>query len=120
MENPYISILLTITIAFIVTIVMVGISVFLGPKRPSSVKQNIFECGLPPSGAEPRSRFSVKFYVIAILFLLFDIEAVFLYPWAVNFRLLGWFGFIEMLVFIGVLAFGLFYVWKRGALDWED
>jgi NADH-quinone oxidoreductase subunit A len=90
----------------------------LGPKRVLRVKMEPFECGVEPV-ANPRRRFSVKFYLVAMLFILFDIEAVFLYPWAVLFRDLGWFGFIEMMIFVIIVAVGLLFVWKKGALDWE-
>ena len=77
-----------------------------------------YECGLDPVG-EPRRRFSIRFYVIAMLFILFDIEAIFLYPWAVIFKDLKIFGFMEMLVFIVILLVGFAYAWKKGALEWE-
>ncbi len=78
-----------------------------------------FEAGSESSGLA-RQRFAVKFYVVALLFIVFDVEAVFLYPWAVNFQALGWFGYVEMLVFAATLVVGLIYVWKKGALDWES
>ncbi len=95
-------------------------SALLGPKRPSAVKSTIFEAGSEPSPGTARQRFAVKFYVVALLFIVFDVETVFLYPWAVNFKALGWFGYMEMLVFAVTLVIGLAYVWKKGALDWED
>jgi NADH-quinone oxidoreductase subunit A len=91
----------------------------LGPKRPSAIKSTPFEAGSESSGPA-RQRFAVKFYVIALLFIVFDVEAVFLYPWAVNFQALGWFGYFEMLVFAATLIVGLIYVWKKGALEWES
>jgi NADH-quinone oxidoreductase subunit A len=90
----------------------------LGPKRPSAIKGEPFECGSESTGTA-RERFAVKFYVVALLFIVFDVETVFLYPWAVNFKALGWFGYAEMLVFAATLAVGLIYVWKKGALSWE-
>jgi NADH-quinone oxidoreductase subunit A len=91
----------------------------LGPKRtPEPIKESPYECGVPPLG-EARQRFSVKFYLVAILFVLFDIEAVFLIPWAVIYRSLGLYGLLEMLLFIGLLLVGYLYAWKRGGLDWE-
>ena len=77
-----------------------------------------FECGESPL-VSPHQRFSVKFYLVAVLFVLFDIEAIFFFPWAILFRRLGLFGFVEMLLFILILGIGLLYVWKRGGLDWE-
>ena len=80
--------------------------------------EQFIECGMDPIG-DARNRYTVRFYVIAMFFIVFDIEAIFLYPWAVIFKPLGWFGFWEMLVFIGVLVVGLVYVWGKGALEWE-
>src|SRR5271163_463111 len=98
--------------------VMVSINALIGPKRPTTIKQESFECGNPPSGSA-WGRFSVRFYLTALLFLVFDVEVVFLYPWAVELRKLGMFGFVEALVFISILAVGLVYAWQRGALDWD-
>ena len=95
-------------------------SALLGPRRPSAVKSTVFEAGSEPSPGTARQRFAVKFYVVALLFIVFDVETVFLYPWAVNFKALGWFGYMEMLVFALTLVIGLAYVWKKGALDWES
>jgi NADH-quinone oxidoreductase subunit A len=95
-----------------------GLGFILGPRRPSVTKGQPFECGSPSSGTA-HDRFSVKFYVVALLFIVFDLESVFLYPWAVRFRALGWFGFGEMAVFAFTLVIGLIYVWKKGALEWE-
>jgi NADH-quinone oxidoreductase subunit A len=90
----------------------------LGPRRYSKIKQAPFECGSEVLDSA-RQRFSVKFYVVALLFIVFDLETVFLYPWAVNFRALGWFGYGEMVVFAFTLVVGLVYVWKKGALNWD-
>jgi NADH-quinone oxidoreductase subunit A len=95
-------------------------SALLGPSRPSAIKSTVFEAGSEPSPGSARQRFAVKFYVVALLFIVFDVETVFLYPWAVNFKALGWFGYVEMLVFAVTLVIGLAYVWKKGALDWES
>ena len=90
----------------------------LGPRAPNLRKSQPFECGNIQD--QPfNQRVSVKFYVVALLFILFDMETVFLFPWAVTFRELGWFGFWSMLTFTLILSFGLLYVWKKGALDWE-
>ena len=91
----------------------------LGPRRPSLVKSAPFECGSEPVGSA-RDRFGVKFYVVALLFIVFDIEAIFLYPWAVLFTELGWAGYVEMALFIFTVVIGLAYVWKKGVLDWND
>ncbi len=95
-----------------------GLGTWLGPKRPNPEKSKIFECGNNPL-ALPTERFSIKFYSVAILFVLFDIEIIFLFPWAVVFRKLGLFGLVEMGLFILVLAMGLAYAWRRGALEWD-
>ena len=94
------------------------VSSLLGRRRRGVVKDSPYECGVEAVG-DARIRFSVKFYMVAMLFILFDIEAVFMYPWAVVFRELKVFGFVEMAVFIGILGMGLVYVWRRGALDWK-
>jgi NADH-quinone oxidoreductase subunit A len=97
---------------------MVVLSWLLGRHRPSRTKMQAYECGMDPTG-DARQRFSVKFYLVAMLFILFDVEAVFLYPWAVIFRQLKMFGFWEMLVYIGIVLVGFWYVWKKGVLDWS-
>src|SRR5580765_7859058 len=93
-------------------------SYFLGVKKPDPRKLAPYECGVNPTGTA-RERFSVKFYLVAMLFLLFDIEAVFLFPWAVVYRDLKLFGFFEMLVFIATVLAGYVCVWKKGALEWD-
>jgi NADH-quinone oxidoreductase subunit A len=98
--------------------VALGASAWLGPKRGGQRKDESFECGIEQHG-NARAPFSVKYFLIAILFVLFDVEVIFLYPWAVNFQALGWFGFVEMLVFLGFVLAGFFYVIKKGALKWE-
>ncbi|HYB92355.1 MAG TPA: NADH-quinone oxidoreductase subunit A [Candidatus Binataceae bacterium] len=108
----------TIVVAGVIVGVMVTINSLIGPARPSAIKSEAFECGNPSSGSA-WVRFSVRFYLTAILFLIFDVEIVFLYPWAVEIRKLGMFGFVEALVFIGILTVGLIYAWQRGALDWD-
>jgi NADH-quinone oxidoreductase subunit A len=91
----------------------------LGPRRPSLVKAAPFECGSEPVGSA-RERFGVKFYVVALLFIIFDIEAVFLFPWAALFTELGWPGYVEMALFVFTVVLGLVYVWKKGVIDWND
>jgi len=90
----------------------------LGPKRKSKIKLETFECGIEPQG-NARMPFSVKYFLVAILFVLFDVEVIFMYPWAVNFRSLGTSGLIEMLIFMALLLTGFFYIIKKGALKWE-
>lgn len=118
MPQAYLPLLLLLIISVVLASVMVGLARILGPQTPTEVKLTPFECGSPVIGSA-RDRFSVKYYVTAILFLVFDIEAVFVYPWAVLFRRLGWYGFIEMLVFVAFILVGLIYVFRKGALEWE-
>ena len=118
--SPYFPLLVVLLLAGGLGAVVSVMSAILGPKRPSAIKSTIFEAGSEPSPGSARQRFAVKFYVVALLFIVFDVETVFLYPWAVNFRQLGWFGYVEMFVFAFTLVIGLAYVWKKGALDWES
>lgn len=94
------------------------IGFILRPRRPYAQKLSPYECGNPPVG-EPSNQFSIKFYIVAMLFVVFDVEAVFLYPWAVAYDKVGLFGFIEMMLFIFILLIGYIYVWKKGAFNWE-
>lgn len=107
-------------IAFVVAngAMMVIMSHMITRPRPTPVKRTPYESGMPPLG-DARDRFSVKFYLIAMLFIVFDIETVFMIPWAVSFRQLGLFGLVEMLIFILILLVGYVYAWKRGALEWD-
>ncbi|MEJ2672973.1 MAG: NADH-quinone oxidoreductase subunit A [Deltaproteobacteria bacterium] len=114
----YLPILIYFIIAIGLVAVIVLLSELLGTKRHFPAKDIPYECGMDPIG-DARHRYTVRFYVIAMFFIVFDIEAIFFYPWAVVFKPLGWFGFVEMLVFIGILAVGLVYVWGKGALEWE-
>ncbi len=108
----------------ILGVVAVGFALFtlalsqlLGRPRPTAAKSAAYECGVPPIGTA-RERFSVKFYLVCMIFILLDVDAAFLYPWALIFRELGLFGFLEMAVFMALLGGGFVYVWKVGALDW--
>ena len=96
---------------------MVLLSWLIGQRKPTRAKLSPYECGMTPIG-DARERFSVKFYMVAMLFILFDVEAVFLYPWAIFLKELKMFGFWEMLVYIGIILVGLWYIWKKGVLDW--
>ncbi len=95
----------------------VFLSQFVGPRKPSPEKSAPYECGMPAVG-DARERQSVKFYLVAMIFLLFDIEVAFLYPWAMALRDLGWSGFVQVLLFMALLLAGYVYVWRKGALDW--
>lgn len=116
--SPYVSVFILWVLSAIIVGVMCSASLLVGPKGTNAAKREAFECGNPPSG-NAYGRFSVRFYMTAILFILFDVEVVFLYPWAILFRQLGMFGFIEMLTFLLVLAVGLLYAWRKGALEWD-
>ncbi|MCF6155403.1 MAG: NADH-quinone oxidoreductase subunit A [Candidatus Brocadia sp.] len=114
----YLPILILFIIAGGFAVTNIGISVILGRRKPTAEKLSPYECGIDPVGSA-RERFSVKFYLIAMLFVIFDVEVVFLYPWAVAFKSLKLFGFIEMLIFIGILLVCYLYIWKRGGLEWD-
>jgi NADH-quinone oxidoreductase subunit A len=116
--DTYFPVLVQIAIAVVVAAALVAISYFIGQRVKDRVKDSPYECGIAPTGSA-RERFSVKFYLVGIVFILFDIEAVFLYPWAVVYRELKMFAFVEMLLFIVLVLVGFFYVWKKGALDWS-
>ncbi len=117
--NPYLAILILFAVAAMITAMMYAFSVFFGPKNMKHPYKRLpFECGSKPIG-DARVRFPVKFYIVAVVFVIFDIEVVFLYPWAVKFRQLGLFGFVEMAVFIAILTIGLIYVWKKGVFEWR-
>ena len=107
---------LVFALGFIITSMIVSHNV--GPKRKGSVKDEAFESGIEIQG-DARTPVSIKYFLTAILFVLFDVEIIFLYPWAVNFKTLGWDGFIEMILFMVLLLVGFFYVIKKGVLDWE-
>jgi len=117
-SDPYFSVLLLLLIGVGMSVAFVFLSQALGPKRYDPVKYSVYECGVDPL-TSASVRVSVKFYLVALLFILFDLEAAFLYPWAVLFRELGWFGFVEMAIFVFILLAGLLYAWKKGALEWQ-
>jgi NADH-quinone oxidoreductase subunit A len=118
--NPYLGILfLSIAAAgFLVTMVL--LASWIGPKNPTVTKQMPWECGAIPVGSVKDQRFNVRFYLVAMLFILFDIEVIFMYPWAVVLEQLGWFALFEMLSFMAVLVVGLIYVWRKGVLSWNE
>ncbi len=118
MLESYIPIAIMMAAAILFGVVMSKSSEWFGPRNPTGVKLSTYESGMEPVRTA-RERVSVKYYMVAMLFILFDIEIVFLYPWAVNFRLLGIFGLIEMLIFIGILMLGYLYLWKKGVLEWR-
>ena len=119
-SSPYLGILLLFLAAtgFVVTLLV--LSTILGPKSRTHTKQLPFECGSASIGSAQRQRFNVRFYLIAMLFILFDIEVIFMYPWAISLLQIGWQGFFQMLIFIAVCSVGLVYIWKKGVLNWND
>lgn len=114
----YFAILFFIALSAVFAIVIVLASALLGQRKPTAIKQAPYECGMTTIGSSFR-RIPIKYYIIAMLFLLFDIEIVFLYPWAVVFKDLKVFAFATMAVFIGILIIAYLYIWKKGALEWE-
>jgi NADH-quinone oxidoreductase subunit A len=114
----YIAIAVMIAVATLIAAIAIGLGELLGPKKKSKVKEEPYESGIVPFGPGTR-RMPVRFYLIAVLFILFDIEVIFFLPWAVVFRQLGVFGLAEMGVFVAILLIGYVYAWKKGALEWE-
>src|SRR5262245_15784328 len=118
MTSPYAPLLIALVLALAIPVVFVLLSSRLGPRRPSPAKSVPYESGILPNRL-PSERMPVKFYLVAVLFLLFDVEAVFLFPWAVARRDLGSIGEIGMAIFFGVLVLGLAYEWRKGAMEWD-
>jgi NADH-quinone oxidoreductase subunit A len=116
--QEYFPILLFIVVGLVVGVAPVALGSLLGPNRPDSEKLSPYECGFE-AFEDARMRFDVRYYLVAILFILFDLEIAFLFPWAVVLRQIGMFGFVAMLVFLVILVVGFVYEWKKGALDWE-
>lgn len=117
LEN-YLPVLVFMIIGLGVGLIAPTLGYLLGPKKPDPEKLSSYECGFDPFD-DSRSPFDVRFYLVAILFIIFDLETAFLVPWAVVFRKLGWFGMIAMGIFLGLLTIGFIYEWKKGALEWE-
>ena len=118
-QSEYIGLFVTFLIAGGIATLILILNALLGPKnKMNPAKAEPFECGMDPI-EQPQGHFSVKFYLIAMLFILFDVEIVWLFPWAVLLKRLGWAGIFEMFTFIGVLLLGFVYAWKKGALEWE-
>jgi NADH-quinone oxidoreductase subunit A len=118
MMLEYVAIAILFVLATLVALIAIGLGELFGPKKKTSQKSMPYESGMSPYGPGTR-RMPVRFYLIAVLFILFDIEVVFFLPWAVVFRQLGLFGLIEMVIFIVILLVGYLYAWKKGALEWE-
>jgi NADH-quinone oxidoreductase subunit A len=123
--QAYAPLVLQLLIAVVLAALLVSLSSVIGWRRPNRAKQSAYECGMEPTG-DAREPFSIKFYLVAMVFILFDVEAIFLYPWAYIYRDMlsatgaaHWYGFVEMMVYIAVLLVGYIYLWKKGALDWH-
>jgi len=117
MPQNYVPIFIFALVAFLVgagTLVVVSL---VRHNKPDKIKLMPYECGIDPYD-QARKRYTIRFYIVAILFVVFDVETIFLFPWAVQYKLLGTFGFIEMLVFLGILIVGYIWIWKKGALEW--
>jgi len=114
----YVAIALMVALSTVVALIAIGLGTIFGPRKQSAAKSMPYESGMNPYGEGTR-RMPIRFYLIAVLFILFDIEVVFFLPWAIVFRQLGLFGLIEMVVFIVILLVGYVYAWKKGALEWE-
>jgi len=119
MPEQWLPVLMQAVLALVIACALVALSFMIGRKVKNRVKDMPYECGIAPTG-DARERFSVKFYLVAMLFILFDIEAIFLYPWAVVYKDLKMFAFIEMLTFVILIMAGFFFVWKKGVLDWAN
>ena len=117
--NGWLPILIMIGLGAGFALLNTTIPKLIGPKKPTPEKLAPYECGMPPVG-DARDRHPVKFYLVAMIFLLFDIEVAFLYPWAMALRDLGWNGFVQVLLFMALLLAGYIYVWRKGALDWGN
>jgi NADH-quinone oxidoreductase subunit A len=116
--QSYLPILIFMVIGGVLGMIVPLIGYVLGPRKPDPDKVSPYECGFPPFD-DARLPFDVRYYLVAILFIIFDLETAFLVPWAVVFRKLGWFGMISMVIFLGLLIVGFIYEWKKGALEWE-
>ena len=116
--SEYLPILIFLGIAFVMGVGLIAAAWIAAPRRPDPEKVSAYECGFP-AFEDARTKFQVRFYLVSILFIIFDLEVAFLFPWAVAFRKVGLFGFWSMMAFLGVLTIGFIYEWKKGALEWE-
>jgi len=117
MVTGYTGILMMLVVGVIFGGGVIVVSRLTGRREDSREKLMAYECGIDPEG-DARGRYSIKFYIVAVLFIVFDIEVIFLYPWAVIYRDLGIYGLVEMVIFIGILLIGFIYIWRKGALEW--
>jgi NADH-quinone oxidoreductase subunit A len=117
MPSEYLPILIFLAIAMAFPVVAIIAAKLIRPSAPTSTKLEAYECGIKAS-SDSRGRYTVRFYIIAILFVIFDVETIFLFPWAVRYKLFGWFGVAEVAVFLSILVVGYIWAYKKGALDW--
>jgi NADH-quinone oxidoreductase subunit A len=118
MIENYLPVLIFIIVGLAIGGIMVALGFVLGPHRPNSEKLSPYECGFE-AFEDSRMKFDVRYYLVAILFIIFDLEIAFLFPWAIVLENIGWFGYIAMSIFLGILVIGFIYEWKKGALEWE-
>ena len=118
MLDEYLPILLFLIISIIFSIVALSLSFILSPKKPSDEKLSPYECGFEPFD-DARTKFDIRFYLVALLFIIFDLEVTFLFPWAISLKDIGIFGYASMMIFLIILTIGFIYEWKNGALEWE-
>ncbi len=116
--EAYIPLALLLGVAIVVGLALPALTMLLGPYRPREIKLIAYESGMDPVGSA-HERFSIKFYLIAMIFIIFDVEIIFMYPWAVQYKELGTFAFVEMFIFIVILFVGYIYLWRKGGLEWE-
>ena len=114
----YLPILLFLFIALLFSVGALVLSFVLSPKKPSNEKLSPYECGFEPFD-DARAKFDIRFYLVALLFIIFDLEVIFLFPWAISLKSIGVFGYLSMMFFLLILTIGFIYEWKKGALDWE-
>jgi NADH-quinone oxidoreductase subunit A len=117
MPDGYLPIFIFLAIAILFPTVTIIVARLIRPSAPSVVKLEAYECGIK-AASDSRGRYTVRFYIIAILFVIFDVETIFLFPWAVRYKMLGWFGVVEVMVFLAILIVGYVWAWKKGALEW--
>ena len=117
MPSGYIPIFIFLAIAIAFPVVTIIVAKLIRPSSPFATKLEAYECGIK-AASDSRGRYTVRFYIVAILFVVFDVETIFLFPWAVQFKKLGLFGLLEMMIFLGILIVGYIWIWKKGALEW--
>lgn len=118
MPRNYVPVFIFVAVALAIPVLTLLIAKLIRPENPSKGKLMPYECGVDPASETTRARYTVRFYIVAILFVVFDVETIFLFPWAVQFKALGLFGFIEMMIFLIILIVGYVWIWKKGALEW--